>query len=147
MVKGAFVIAFLIMLFFFGVPLFFLELTISQFSKKGADKVWKVIPVFRGLGLCSVFINTFFCIYFNVLISYSVIYLVASFSPNLPWIGCDHWWNNEKCLIESTENFLNNSLINVNSTMSMENKTKSSLIYESASKQFFKYICFLRVVI
>jgi len=32
--KGAFVIAFLIMLILVGLPLFFLELTISQYSKK-----------------------------------------------------------------------------------------------------------------
>jgi hypothetical protein len=46
--KGAFVIAFVIMLFSVGLPLFFLDVTISQFSKFGAVDVWKIVPAFRG---------------------------------------------------------------------------------------------------
>lgn len=135
----AFVIAFLVMLMFFGIPLFFLELTISQYSKCGADKVWKVIPLFKGLGLCSVVINTYFCIYFNVLISYSVIYLVASFFPDIPWISCGNWWNNEAC-ITATEmaavtanhgTVLNQTLANLTETVS------NGTARESASLQFF----------
>ena len=46
--KGAFVIAFLSMLFLIGLPLFYLELTIAQYSKFGPMDVWKVVPAFRG---------------------------------------------------------------------------------------------------
>lgn len=121
----AYVIAFLIMLFFFGVPLFFLELTISQYSKCGADKVWKVIPLLKGLGVCSVVINTYFCIYFNVLISYSVIYLTHSFYPVIPWTTCDNWWNSVNCI--TTE-------MKANSTyMQSINGTK----VVTAAKEFF----------
>jgi SNF family Na+-dependent transporter len=130
----AFVIAFLIMLFFFGVPLFFLELTISQYSKCGADKVWKVIPLLKGLGLCSVAINTYFCIYFNVLISYSVIYLVGSFMPNIPWIGCDNWWNDERCIQANNMMNVSSHLVNV-SSLSVNNSMNIS--WQSTSEQFF----------
>lgn len=123
----AFVVAFLIMLMFFGIPLFFLELTISQYSKLGADKVWRVIPIFKGLGLCSVVINTYFCIYFNVLISYSVIYLIASFFPNIPWIGCNNWWNDNLCLSSASATMI----------MSGTNATNATNHTESASEQFF----------
>ena len=41
-------IAFLVMLFLVGLPLFFLDVTISQFSKFGAVDVWKIVPPFRG---------------------------------------------------------------------------------------------------
>ena len=76
-----------------------------------------------------------------MLISYSVIYLVASFFPNIPWVGCDNWWNDEKCLRENSVDLLNNTVVNASSAMALTNKTfNSSIIYESASKQFFKYI-------
>jgi len=140
----AFVIAFLVMLFFFGVPLFFLELTISQYSKLGANKVWKVIPLFKGIGFCSVSINTYFCIYFNVLISYSVIYLVASFLPNIPWVGCDNWWNTENCRVENTQTFLNHSNATVLAAINSSVSNVSSVTYVevkkklvSASEEFF----------
>lgn len=131
----AYVIAFLVMLMFFGIPLFFLELTISQYSKCGADKVWKVIPLFKGLGLCSVAINTFFCIYFNVLICYSVIYLVGSFMPNIPWMSCDNWWNTPECrtaeerALEAAAH-LNHSIssIALNSSQIVSNVTNSTLV-------------------
>jgi len=135
----AFVIAFLIMLFFFGVPLFFLELTISQFSKCGADKVWKVIPLLKGLGLCSVAINTYFCIYFNVLISYSVIYLVGSFFPDIPWVGCDNWWNDENCL--EAGNMVNTSSHSINVSSLAFNGSMNTSSLQSTSEQFFyKYV-------
>ena len=45
---SAFVIAFLIILGLAGLPLFYLELTLAQYSKFGPIDVWKVVPAFRG---------------------------------------------------------------------------------------------------
>lgn len=137
----AFVIAFLIMLFIFGVPLFFLELTISQYSKCGADKVWKVIPLLKGLGICSIVINTYFCIYFNVLISYSVIYLIQSFYPKLPWIRCDNWWNDPiTCKAATSKEIVNASIAavgNVTGLLSSNLTNATHAVFEPASKQYF----------
>ena len=47
--KGAFVIAFVVMLLCVGLPLFFIDVTISQFSKFGPLDVWKIVPPFRGI--------------------------------------------------------------------------------------------------
>lgn len=135
----AFVIAFLVMLFLFGVPLFFLELTISQYSKCGADKVWKCIPLFRGLGMCSVIINMYFCIYFNVLISYSVIYLVQSFYPVIPWSVCGEWWNDIKCI--SPDDMSKYAELNMNTTDIMTSRNITNGTLETSAKQYFiKYL-------
>ena len=75
---GAFVIAFAIMLFVVGLPLFFLEITIAQYSKFSPINVWKVVPIFRGLGIVSLLIATFISIYYNVLICYSLIYSIQN---------------------------------------------------------------------
>jgi SNF family Na+-dependent transporter len=117
--KGAFVIAFVIMLLFIGMPLFFLELTISQYSKLGPLDVWKISPAFQGLGYAAVFGVCLICLYYNVIISYCLIYLISSFIPNLPWTSCSNWWNNGNCSTIITKNLTNESFS------------------ESPSKQFF----------
>ena len=75
-----------------------------------------------GLGLCAVLTTTFICIYYNVIISYCLIYAISSFLPNLPWLNCDNWWNNEKCFVSGA-----------NSTNLITDKSK----FDSPSKQFF----------
>lgn len=94
---SAFVIAFLIMLFLVGMPIFFLDITISQFSGFGAVNVWKVVPPFKGIGICSLLVASFVSIYYNIIIAYSMIYLASSFLPELPWTSCNSTWNTEKC--------------------------------------------------
>ncbi|CAF0793372.1 unnamed protein product [Brachionus calyciflorus] len=107
---SAFVIAFAIMLFTIGLPLFFLEITIAQYSKFGPINVWKVVPIFRGLGIVSLLVATFISIYYNVLICWSVIYLISSFLPKLPWTDCNFEWNDEKCCVPSKTDVLNSTL-------------------------------------
>ena len=46
---GAFLIPYLIVLFFIGRPLYFMELSMGQFASKSSVKVWDMVPGFRGL--------------------------------------------------------------------------------------------------
>lgn len=116
------------MLFTIGLPLFFLEITIAQYSKFGPIDVWKVVPIFRGLGIVSLLVAVFISIYYNVLICYSLIYLISSFIPKLPWTDCGFSWNDEKCCKISTE------VANV--TLQVFCPKDS----ESPAKQYFKYL-------
>lgn len=46
--SGAFLIPYVIMLLISGLPLFFFELALGQFSSEGPITVWKVSPMFYG---------------------------------------------------------------------------------------------------
>ena len=45
---GAFLIPYVIMLFCTGMPLFFFELTMGQFTSQGPIGIWSVSPLFQG---------------------------------------------------------------------------------------------------
>jgi solute carrier family 6 amino acid transporter-like protein 5/7/9/14 len=45
---GAFLIPYLIVLFFIGRPLYFMELSMGQFASKSSVRVWDMVPGFRG---------------------------------------------------------------------------------------------------
>ena len=38
--------------------------------------------------------------YYNVLIAYSLFFLFASITDELPWARCDNKWNTKYCIIE-----------------------------------------------
>ena len=46
---GAFLIPYLLVLVLIGRPLYFLELSMGQFSNKSSVKVWDMVPFFRGM--------------------------------------------------------------------------------------------------
>jgi len=46
---GAFLIPFAIMMCIIGVPLFFMEASLGQFSSKGPMTCWGFAPVFKGI--------------------------------------------------------------------------------------------------
>ena len=56
---GAFLIPYFTMLFLGGIPLFFMELSLGQYHKRGAISVWYIAPLFKGLS-CS-FLDLFPC--------------------------------------------------------------------------------------
>lgn len=44
-----------------------------------------------------VLVNTMICIYYNVIIAWSLYYFFASMNSEVPWAGCDNWWNTIYC--------------------------------------------------
>ncbi|XP_063793616.1 sodium- and chloride-dependent neutral and basic amino acid transporter B(0+)-like [Pseudophryne corroboree] len=88
---GAFLIPYTLMLAFAGLPLFFLECSMGQFSSLGPISVWRVVPILQGVGITMVLITTFVSIYYNVIIAYSLYYMFASFQTVLPWSDCFSW--------------------------------------------------------
>uniref|UniRef100_H2ZGX0 Transporter n=1 Tax=Ciona savignyi TaxID=51511 RepID=H2ZGX0_CIOSA len=90
---GAFLIPYIIMLVLCGIPLFMMELSFGQFAGLGPITAWRSVPLFKGVGFGMVAVSFLVCIYYNVIIAWSLFYLFASFSSVLPWTQCDQWWN------------------------------------------------------
>ncbi|CAH1773216.1 unnamed protein product [Owenia fusiformis] len=112
---GAFLIPYFTFLIICGIPLFFMELTLGQFSSLSPISVWKMCPLFKGLGWGMVLVSGIVCVYYNVIITWCLYYLIMSFTSKLPWGSCDNSWNTDLCAT-STGNkteFTNMTISNV----------------------------------
>ncbi|XP_047474084.1 sodium- and chloride-dependent betaine transporter-like [Penaeus chinensis] len=96
---GAFLIPYLLMLVLVGIPLFFLETAVGQFSSSSCLTVFSVCPAFKGLGMASIAINLMTLTYYIVLVSFPVLFLTYSFSWELPWASCGNSWNSANCTV------------------------------------------------
>ncbi|KAG9351825.1 hypothetical protein JZ751_023076 [Albula glossodonta] len=85
---GVFLIPYFIMLFFTGVPLFLMELSLGQYGAAGPITVWKCCPLLKGIGIGMLCVSTLVCLYYNVIIAWTFYYLGSSFQSPLPW-SCD----------------------------------------------------------
>ncbi|XP_071821796.1 sodium- and chloride-dependent neutral and basic amino acid transporter B(0+)-like isoform X2 [Apostichopus japonicus] len=98
---GAFLIPYAIMLFFAGLPLFFLEVSFGQYSSLGPITAWRAVPLMKGLGVCQIIVACYVGIYYNVIITYTIFYFFTSigaiFRGKLPWVGCDNDYNTLNC--------------------------------------------------
>lgn len=95
---GAFLVPYVIMLAIGGIPLFFMELALGQYQRKGAITSWgRVAPAFKGIGYAVVLIAFYVDFYYNVIIAWSLHYFFNSFSAQLPWTTCGNPWNTDKC--------------------------------------------------
>nr|CAH8846953.1 unnamed protein product [Trichobilharzia regenti] len=106
---GAFLIAYLAMLIFCAVPVFYMELLAGQYFRQGCVSIWKLAILFKGIGWASVVLIFFASLYYNAFIAWSFFYFFASFIPELPWEKCNHWWNTVNCQEQSRRNI---SLVN-----------------------------------
>lgn len=46
---GAFLVPYLLMLLFCGIPLFYMELNLGQFTSSGCISVFKIAPLLKGI--------------------------------------------------------------------------------------------------
>ncbi|KAJ7405039.1 Sodium-dependent noradrenaline transporter [Willisornis vidua] len=79
------------------MPLFYMELALGQYNREGAATVWKICPVFKGVGYAVILIALYVGFYYNVIIAWSLYYLFSSFTFELPWTNCDNSWNSPNC--------------------------------------------------
>ncbi|XP_067664255.1 sodium- and chloride-dependent GABA transporter 1-like [Haliotis asinina] len=95
---SAFLIPYFVGIITCGVPLFFLEVTIGQFSKMSAAHVWVICPLFKGIGIAQLLVSFMGSVLYIIVIAWSVYYLYRSFQSVLPWTACDNWWNTRLCV-------------------------------------------------
>ncbi|XP_076870549.1 solute carrier family 6 member 22, tandem duplicate 2 [Brachyhypopomus gauderio] len=107
---GAFFVPYVLFLFSCGIPLFFLETSLGQFTSQGGITCWrKICPLFEGLGYGSQVVVLYTGIYYIVILAWAFLYLFSCFTSELPWASCQNTWNTEFCVefhnSNSTETF------------------------------------------
>ncbi|RVE40490.1 hypothetical protein evm_014860 [Chilo suppressalis] len=91
---GAFLIPFFLMLVFIGLPIFFLELYIGQYSGIGPLQAFSAIsPFFSGLGYCTLVVISIISIYYMIIVAWILFYTIVSIAGNLDWGSCDNAFN------------------------------------------------------
>ncbi|XP_036108965.1 sodium-dependent neutral amino acid transporter B(0)AT2 isoform X2 [Molossus molossus] len=87
--NSAYILPYLALLMVIGIPLFFLELAVGQRIRRGSIGVWNYIsPKLGGVGFASCVVCFFVALYYNVIISWSLLYFSNSFQYPLPWEEC-----------------------------------------------------------
>ncbi|XP_029704217.1 sodium- and chloride-dependent GABA transporter 2-like isoform X2 [Takifugu rubripes] len=96
---GVFFIPYILFMFTCGVPLFFLETSVGQYTNQGGITCWrKICPLFQGVGYASHLIIAFSGTSYIIIIAWAFFYLFSSFSADLPWTTCGNYWNTDACL-------------------------------------------------
>ncbi|KAG5857132.1 sodium-dependent dopamine transporter isoform X1 [Anguilla anguilla] len=94
---GAFLVPYLFFMVIAGMPLFYMELALGQYNREGAAGVWKICPIFKGVGFTVILISLYVGFYYNVIIAWALFYLFSSFTGELPWVHCNNSWNSPNC--------------------------------------------------
>ncbi|KAL5004950.1 hypothetical protein ScPMuIL_018406 [Solemya velum] len=137
---GAFLIPYVIMLVFLGMPIFFLELSLGQFTSRGPFSCWGFCSLFSGIGYAMFIVSAVIGIYYNVIIAWAIYYMFDSFRAELPWAKCDPAWASPYCMDfipilskEDCENHYNHTNI---TTGICTNGTSMAIFDEQAAKAF-----------
>uniref|UniRef100_A0A8C6V0I7 Transporter n=1 Tax=Neogobius melanostomus TaxID=47308 RepID=A0A8C6V0I7_9GOBI len=100
---GVFLIPYVVFLFTCGIPIFFMETTLGQFTSQGGITCWrKLCPLFQGIGYGSQVVILYSGIYYIIILAWSFLYLFSSFNSKLPWATCQNYWNTESCFEHGT---------------------------------------------
>ncbi|XP_061606848.1 sodium- and chloride-dependent GABA transporter 2-like [Phyllopteryx taeniolatus] len=102
---GVFFIPYILFMFTCGIPLFFLETAMGQYTNQGGITCWKKFcPLFQGIGYASHLIIAFSATSYIIIIAWAFFYLFSSFSADLPWATCGNDWNTDSCIDFSIAN-------------------------------------------
>ncbi|XP_030009834.1 sodium- and chloride-dependent GABA transporter 2-like [Sphaeramia orbicularis] len=115
---GVFFIPYILFMFTCGIPLFFLETALGQYTNQGGITCWrKICPLFQGMGYASHLIIAFSATSYVIIMAWAFFYLFSSFSAELPWAACGHYWNTASCMDRSQSNMSLNITSRINTSL------------------------------
>ncbi|CAK6961354.1 sodium- and chloride-dependent betaine transporter-like [Scomber scombrus] len=148
----AFFIPYFVCLISVGIPIFFLETALGQYTSEGVVTAWrKICPMFEGVGVASLVVMIYLNIFFIVISAWTIFYLINSFISPMPWSTCNNVWNTDECHTrysiyanphmfhsESNWSFLNNfTSDDYLENDSFMNGTDTSLTFTSPEEEFW----------
>ena len=121
---GSFLIPYTTMLLFAGLPLFFMELVLGQYSGVGPTRLFGwMAPAMKGIGFCMLAATFYVCIYYNMIIAWTLFYVFAGFNSELPWEHCGA--DRPNCIEGVNATVANTTLLLDNATSALSNATTS----------------------
>ncbi|XP_046891606.1 sodium- and chloride-dependent GABA transporter 2-like [Hypomesus transpacificus] len=81
------------------MPLFLLETAMGQYTQQGGITCWKrLCPLAEGIGYAGQLILLYSCMCYIIILAWALLYLLFSFSSQLPWASCINYWNTDDCV-------------------------------------------------
>lgn len=95
-ITGAFLIPYFVMMMAMGLPIFYLELYLGQYTAVGPIEVFfRLAPGFYGLGYCTLMVISLIIVYYMIIVAWTLYYTFMSFNPRLGWGYCDNSYNTD----------------------------------------------------
>ncbi|XP_048253213.1 sodium- and chloride-dependent betaine transporter-like [Haliotis rufescens] len=130
-----------------AVPLFFLEVALGQFSRKGPIGVWAMCPPMKGIGYGILILSCVIIPYYSMVFAWALYYLYSSFSIDLPWATCGNSWNTPLCVAAGESRRTTNSsaeiaMLSLNTTETMDSnqsETFTNAFGHTSTEEFWQY--------
>ncbi|XP_038219153.1 sodium- and chloride-dependent GABA transporter 1 [Zerene cesonia] len=136
---GAFLIPYFLTLFLAGIPMFFMELAMGQMLTIGGLGVFKIAPIFKGIGYAAAVMSCWMNVYYIVILAWAIFYFFMSMRSDVPWRNCDNYWNTETCVNPyDRKNLTCWSSMNMTTYCTLNGKNISKAVLSDPVKEFWE---------